>query len=445
MRKGKAITLLTIISLITAFILVMTFVRFSVGVKNYNSVLGAIDLNYDLGGGTAYTLTLSEDNEKEVDNINDVLQTIRYRLSALGYSAENVKAVKNADSAVKDYDIRIEERAPINNYGKLNEAQLASDIAIVAAFGELQFFGGETSNPSTEILTDVNVIADAYYAGSVADDQGNVSYQVVITLTQEAKDFVFSEIDRVGENKYYLAIKLGETELLSGSSALSKEYFSGNSIPIATSSEYGARQAALQIKSGGLEYKYEISDPIAISSPYGEKVFEKSMSAIGVLVVAIIVAFVVMFKGLGVAYGYSMLLFILLEIIMLIAVPGIRLSLAGVLGIIFATMVCADGFIITARKIKEDYAMGKTVKSAVKVGYKRSLMPILCSGIVCGLVGLVIFAFVGGSIKCFGITFAIGSVISVVANLLFGKLFTSLFLPLVKNKEKFLNLKRDGE
>jgi hypothetical protein len=54
MGKGKSITLLTIISVLMAFILVMSFARFPVGeVKNYNSLLGAIELDDDLEGGEA--------------------------------------------------------------------------------------------------------------------------------------------------------------------------------------------------------------------------------------------------------------------------------------------------------------------------------------------------------------------------------------------------------
>ena len=49
MKKGTSIVLLSIISAIMAFMLVMTFVRFPVGaVKNYNSVLGAIELDHGM-------------------------------------------------------------------------------------------------------------------------------------------------------------------------------------------------------------------------------------------------------------------------------------------------------------------------------------------------------------------------------------------------------------
>ena len=46
MKKAKAITLLSIVSAIVAFFLVFSFVPFSFGVKEFNSSLGAIELDY---------------------------------------------------------------------------------------------------------------------------------------------------------------------------------------------------------------------------------------------------------------------------------------------------------------------------------------------------------------------------------------------------------------
>ena len=69
MSKGKSITLLTIISVLMSLLLVMTFLRFPIGVKDYNSPIGAIKLDYDIAGGVAYTLALNENNEEEIDDL----------------------------------------------------------------------------------------------------------------------------------------------------------------------------------------------------------------------------------------------------------------------------------------------------------------------------------------------------------------------------------------
>lgn len=455
MKKGKAITLLTIISVITAFLLVMTFVRFPVGIKNnYNSILGGIQLDYDIGGGYSYTLTLSDDNDKEVEDVNDVLDTIKQRLDTLGYVVYSVKAVKPVDSAVKDYDIRIDARPSINELGELDKSQIDSDIKAVSAYGEVKCFGGESANPSTEILSDVKVVESAYVADTIVNEDGSLSYQVAITLTKEAYDFLMLEIDE-HSGSYYLSMKLDNTELLSGSQPLSKDYFMNRTLAITSTSEATAKSFAMQIGSGGLAYKYQFVGAsrestetpygVLISSPYGENVYTKCLIAILILNVVIMACLIILFRGYGIIASYSMLLFTLLEFVMLIAVPGIKLSLGGVIGIILSTIIAANGFVITARKISEEYSKGKTVKSAIKTAYARSLKPILASGVISGFIGLVALILLSGTIKCFGITLGIGAVLGAIVNLLIGRLFTAIFLPLVSNKERFLNLKREGE
>ena len=80
MKKAMAITLLSIVSAIVAFFILFTFLPFSFVVKNFNSALGAIELDYDLAGGRAYTLKLSEDNVNNVEDIDEVLSKLNYRM-----------------------------------------------------------------------------------------------------------------------------------------------------------------------------------------------------------------------------------------------------------------------------------------------------------------------------------------------------------------------------
>ena len=435
MSKKKSITLLSIISVLVAFVLVMSFVRFSVGVKNYNSVIGAIDLDYDMQGGTAYTLTLSEDNEEEVENIDKVVDTLEYRLSELGYTLYSVKAVKSTDATVKDYDIRIETRTTDS---------LSTDISVVAAYGEVKLYGGTSANPTTEILEGVTAIADAKYTGLLTDGE-NTSYPVTITFTDEAYDGIMELLDGVAEgSSYYLEVKLGDTVLLSGSEAITKDYFQGKSLTVYPNTEAMAKQMALQMRTGGLKYLYEISDPVTVTSPYGANVDTRVVIVISALVVIIMAALIVLYKGLGVVGALSMLLFILIETLMLIAVPNVVVSMGSVIGIIASMLITAAGVAYVLNAIKAEYANSeKTVVAAIKKGFKDTLMPTIGAGVVSGVIALVLLAFTSGLAKGFAITFGIGVVVGLITTLLFTRMYTSLILPLSEKKEKFLNLKRE--
>ncbi len=458
MKKGKSITLLTILSILMACLLVITFARFEVGVYNFNSALGAIELDYDIGGGRAYVATLAKDNIEEVgDKIDDVIKTVENRMEALGYSVFSVKAVKSIEEGVVDYDLVITAKAPLNSRGISDVDALTKDVNVAVAFGELEFYGDAAADPGEDkkILTDMNVIADAVCLDSVTRND-IVYYPVKITFTKEAFDEI-SKLLRENNDKYYLKIMLGSTVVMNASTegnALNSSYFDGRSLQITIDSETAgsvaaaeaaAKQTALQIKSGGLAYKYELDDSYDVSAPVGENVPLVSAIAIAVLIVLIIVALIVLYKIYGVVFSLSLIIFICLEIVMLIAVPGIKLSLGGIVGILLSTLVVCDGFIITIKRIKEEFERGKTLKSAVKVGYKRALLPIISIGVIAGVVALAVFAFASGSLRCFGITFGIGVVLGVVINLLITRMYSAILLSLVNYNEKAVNFKRTEE
>ncbi len=449
MKKGKSITLLTILSVLMACLLVLTFARFEIGVNNFNSVLGAIELDYDINGGTAYVATLAKDNIEEVgDNINDVIETVENRMTALGYSAFSVRAVKSVEEGVEDYDIIIEAKAPLNDRNEPEQAVLDADVQVAIGFGELKFYGDAAADPGEdkEIFANENVIKDAVAMDPIYDGE-TVYYQVKVTFTKDAFDEIKSLLSE-NNDKYYLKMALGDTVIMDASSEsnyLSASYFDGRSIYITTTSEVVAKQTALQIKSGGLAYKYEITDSYDVSAPLGENVPDYSAIVIGALILVIMVALIVLYKAYGVVFDLSLVIFICLELLMLVAIPGIKLSLGGIVGILLATLLVCDGFIITVKRIKEEFERGKTLKSAVKVGYRRALLPIISTNVVCALIALAVFAFASGSLQCFAITFGIGAVLGAITNLLVTRMFSSIILPLVNYSEKALNFKRTEE
>lgn len=438
MKKSKSITLLSIIGVIMAILFFFTFARFEFGIKNYNSVLGAIDTEYDISGGTAFTLTLAKDNLTEVDDVDDVTETLSSRLEALGYDFYKITAFKSTEDGVLDHNIRIELRAPLDEYGALDETTLASDMAVVVAFGDLQFFAGSEASPSEEVFTDIDVIEESYYAGAYVSEDSTY-YQVAIKFTEEAYELIQAGMSA---GSYYLKIQLGENTLLSGSEALSETYFSDRSILITTTSESQAKQTALQINSGALDYKYDIDSGVAITSLYGENVKQVSIIAISALILLSIIFAVIKYKGFAIVSGLSTLLFIVLELWMLILVPGIRLSMGGIVGIVLSTLLTIGGFFATFGKVKEEYAKGKTLKFSITTGFRKALKPFLVSGIVCGIASLVLFILTKGVIRGFAITFGIGSALALIATLLFSRMFTSLLLPLTKNNNAFYNLKK---
>ena len=434
MSKGKSITLLSILSVIIAFVMVMSFIKFPVGeIKNYNSLLGAIELDYDLEGGVAYTLTLSEENEEEVEDIEEVVDVLDYRLGALGYSAYSVKAIKSMKPGVEDYSIRIETK---------NTDTLATDIQVVAAHGELEFFGGTSEEDvSTEILTDMEVIKSAKYKGEVATG----TYQIDIEFTKEAYDALMELVK--SEAAYFLKVTLGHGEEHEGHShenvlfqdQIDASYFNKRVMPLYSADASAAKQMALQMQSGGLAYHFDISDPVEITSPYGEDIAVKCAVAVIALSVVLMAVLVIVYKGFGIVTALASLLFILGEGWLLIGVPNIVLNMGGVVGILASTVLCFICMVALARRVKQEYSTGKkTTKAAINQAFNRMLVSTIGYNVVAGLIALALFAFTTGLVQGFAITFGIGAVVSAISTLVFTRMYNALIFPLYRDKESFL-------
>ena len=437
MSKGKSITLLTIISVLMSLLLVMTFLRFPIGVKDYNSPIGAVELDYDIAGGVAYTLALNENNEEEIDEqkVQGVVQAIKDRLEGLGYETYIVKAVKSTDSYVKDYEIRVEIK-------DTNSAD--DDMKAIMAYGELKFYGG-AEEATTQILEDVKVIEDSQYLG-----QGTDGFVISFVFTEDGAKELLSAIGDA--ETYYLKITCGlneeneEISLFDGT--IDKTWLDdGNkSLSLNAPSESVAKRMALQLREGGLEYRYDILNDgqgVKIETAYGDNLANQSLVAILTITIVAIILLLIAYKGLGIVGALSFILFALAETWLLIGVPGIIVNLGSIIGIIVAMLICLYASFMLLQNIKDEYAHSeKTVKASINKGFNNSLVPTINIHVVSGIIALLLVIFAKGIVKGFAITCGIGIVVSAIATLVFTRMFNSIILPLPKNKEKFLKFKK---
>lgn len=438
MSKGKSITLLTIISVLMSLLLVMTFLRFPIGVKDYNSPIGAIELDYDIAGGVAYTLALNENNEEEIDEqkVQGVVEEIGARLEGLGYNTYIVKPLKNTDPYVKDYEIRVE----IKDTDSADE-----DMQAVVAYGELKFYGGTEENPGTQILEDVKVIEDSQYVG-----QGENGYVISLILTENGVDELLTAI--ADASTYYFKITCGidedNEEIAIFNGTIEKSFFDGDNraLSMTASSEAMAKRMALQFREGGISYRYDIlndGEGVDIQTVYGNDLANRTLVSILTITIISIILLLIAYKGLGIVASLSFILFALAMPWLLIGVPNIVVNLGSIIGIIVAMLISLYASFMLLQNIKDEYANSeKTAKAAIKKGFRDSLVPTINVHVVAGLIALSLFIFARGILKGFAITCGIGIVVSAISTLVFTRMFNAVIFPLPKDKEKFLKIKK---
>ncbi len=440
MNKKKSIALLIVVSVVLVLLAVATFAQFRIpfyknGTRIYQSFLGAIELDGDLEPGVAYELTLKEDIATDDTADLDpeaVVKTLEYRLKALGYDAATVVAYREGET--DNYSFRVEMRA---------SDTAADDIAVAARYGELEFKDGN----GTYLFGREYVQSARYISQTVA---ATTTHYVELRFTDDGVNALNAAIDAAAAEEdssgFTLSITLGDTQLFS--SSLTKDTIAQNSLYIGgeNTTETAARQLALQIASGGLAYEYEISDPMETTPSLGENAKELVFWAGLAAMLLIIVAMIFAYGGFGLIAGVSLFFFVMMEIVMLILVPGITLNFAGVIGFFAAMLLTADSMVIIMHRVREEYRNGKTAKAAIKTAYRRSWLTIVETNAVLAVFALLMFFIATGYVNCFAVTFGIGIVLSALITMFVSYLLTSMALPLFQEKsEKFLKLRREDK
>jgi SecD/SecF fusion protein len=101
---------------------------------------------------------------------------------------------------------------------------------------------------------------------------------------------------------------------------------------------------------------------------------------------------------------------------------GAVLTMPGVAGIVLTFGISVDANVLIYERVREELALGKSLRIAVTDGFKHALSSILDSNISTFLTGLILYVFGTGPIQGFAITLMIGIVTSLFCSLLISRL-----------------------
>ena len=134
--------------------------------------------------------------------------------------------------------------------------------------------------------------------------------------------------------------------------------------------------------------------------------------------IAVMIFMIIYYKGSGILATFALLL----NLVMVIAVlAGLNatLTLPGFAGLILTIGMAVDANVIIFERIREELALGKTVRAAIESGYERAFITILDANVTT-LIAAFVLAWIGsGPIKGFAVTLSAGIICS---------MFTAIFV-----------------
>ena len=182
--------------------------------------------------------------------------------------------------------------------------------------------------------------------------------------------------------------------------------------------EDGAQDLATVLRSGALPASITYLEERTVGPSLGRDSIEKSILA-GLVGTALVVLFMLIIYNLS---ALNAILALALNIVLLfggLAAFGAALTVPGIAGIILTIGMAVDANVLVFERIREELRAGRTVRSAIDLGFEKALSSIVDGNLTTLIAAAFLFQFGTGPIKGFAVTLTIG---------LLASMFTAVFV-----------------
>lgn len=168
-----------------------------------------------------------------------------------------------------------------------------------------------------------------------------------------------------------------------------------------------ANDLALLLRAGALPAPMSVAEERTVGPSLGaDSVAAGKKSCLFAL------AFVIVFSCLSYGlFGVFASIGLMLNMVMILGVLSVlqaTLTLPGIAGIVLTIGLAVDGNVLVFERIKEELRSGRSVISAIDIGYTRAKTTITDSNLTSLIAALILFSFGTGPIKGFAVTMCIG-------------------------------------
>ena len=118
-------------------------------------------------------------------------------------------------------------------------------------------------------------------------------------------------------------------------------------------------------------------------------------------------------------------------------------TMSGIAGVILSIGMAVDANIIINTRIKEEIATGKSIESAIDIGFKKASSAIIDGNVTTFIAAIVLMVLTSGTIKGFAQTLAIGTAISIFTALVISRFFVKVMYNMGLNKENMYGKQKE--
>ena len=392
MKKNKAIGVVVAIALFLGLLTYTTAVGFG---PTGTGAAKNITLGLDLSGGVSITYEVVGDENPSAEDMKDTIYKLQQRVD--GYSTEaqvyqeGTNRINIEIPGVSDANTILEE------LGKPGSLQFKLEDGTVVVDGS-QVASAEAGVQQDNLKNNENVVKLEF------DSAGAAAFA---TATSE----------NIGKSIYIVY----DGDVISAPTVQSA-ITDGSAVITGMADAQEAENLASSIRIGSLSLELQELRSNVVGAQLGEAAISTSLKAGAIGLALVCIFMMVVYLLPGVVAAISLLLYTVLTLVTLNAFD-ITLTLPGIAGIILGIGMAVDANVIIYARIREEIAAGKSVKSAIDIGFKKALSAILIAAIVLGIMGT-------GSVKGFAYTLAMSIILSMFSALVISRYLAKAFYAL---------------
>jgi preprotein translocase subunit SecD len=179
-----------------------------------------------------------------------------------------------------------------------------------------------------------------------------------------------------------------------------------------------ANGLALTLRSGALPAKIIYLEERTVGPSLGADSIRAGVTASGVGLALVVFTMIAYYRWSGINAVVALLLNTILTLAALIIFKA-TLTLPGIAGIILGIGMAVDSNVLIFERIREELNSGKTVPSAIDLGFSRAFVTIIDTHVTTIISSLFLFVFGTGPIRGFAVTLVLG---------LLANLFTAVYV-----------------
>lgn len=380
---------------VISFLALAGFKGFTLGDYQFKTFNEVITKGLDLQGGVSVLMEI-QSNDVTVDQLNTTKELLSLRVNKVGVSETVVTTEGN-------------NRIRIDIPGQYDSGTIVDSLQKT---GELTFVGPEDD----VILTGKDVEKSSVYI-----DPQTGKPVIKLELNEEGKQ-KFAEATKKYKGQK-IAIKMDNETLTDP--VVNDIISNGEAIISGNRSMEEAEKVSGIINAGALPVPVKAVSVETVGAQLGANALPNALKA-GAIAVAIIFLFMILYYRVpGFIACMSLSVYILL-VLYIFALVGVTLTLPGIAAFLLTVGMAVDANVLIFERIKEELGNGRSITSAMKIGFSNALRSIMDSNITTLIAGLVLYFFGSGPVKGFALTLLIGIVISMFTAIIMTRFFMNL-------------------